>query len=416
MSASGVVSWQVMYRRHGKQSSSTFDTEAGASSFARLIDDVGVERALEVLEARERAGAAQGPSPTLAAFGHGSLDARTGIDPATRQRYHRQLDSVFGSLLQMPIDAIMHDDVRAWVNRTAAAKKEDGSPKTSGKTLSNWRGLLSSIFKEALRQGLVTSNPCVGIRISRTEQREMTFLTPSEFAHVLAHTRSYGSGMVALMAATGLRFGEASALQVRDVDFGSGTLTVSRAWKESEDDEPAADGKRATRKRVLGPPKSKKSRRTIHVPGQVLDILTTAAAGLSAEDFFFRTPGRTDGERDWNAKAGVPWTHDKFGRRVWVPAIHAARSEALHDAKTGTCQYARLVKDPRVHDLRHTAASWMLAGGTPIAAVSRHLGHESITTTVDRYGHLDPSVARQAADAAAAALSTAIPLSALHHG
>ncbi|WP_425471230.1 hypothetical protein [Xylanimonas allomyrinae] len=52
----------------------------------------------------------------------------------------------------------------------------------------------------------------------------------------------------------------------------------------------------------------------------------------------------------------------------------------------------------------------MLAGGTPIAAVSRHLGHESITTTVDRYGHLDPTVARQAADAAAAALAVAIPI------
>jgi len=50
----------------------------------------------------------------------------------------------------------------------------------------------------------------------------------------------------------------------------------------------------------------------------------------------------------------------------------------------------------------------MLGAGVPIAAVSRHLGHESITTTVDRYGHLDPAIARQAADATEAALNAAL--------
>ena len=47
-------------------------------------------------------------------------------------------------------------------------------------------------------------------------------------------------------------------------------------------------------------------------------------------------------------------------------------------------------RDVRVHDLRHTHASWLIAAGVPLPVIQRRLGHESITTTVDRYGHLAP--------------------------
>jgi len=47
-----------------------------------------------------------------------------------------------------------------------------------------------------------------------------------------------------------------------------------------------------------------------------------------------------------------------------------------------------LEKDTRIHDLRHTHASWLIAAGRPLPSIQRRLGHESITTTVDTYGHL----------------------------
>jgi integrase len=47
---------------------------------------------------------------------------------------------------------------------------------------------------------------------------------------------------------------------------------------------------------------------------------------------------------------------------------------------------------PRIHDLRHTHVSWLIAQGVQLPAISRRLGHESITTTNDRYGHLLPEV------------------------
>ncbi|MEV1244365.1 tyrosine-type recombinase/integrase [Nonomuraea sp. NPDC050022] len=68
---------------------------------------------------------------------------------------------------------------------------------------------------------------------------------------------------------------------------------------------------------------------------------------------------------------------------MWKPAIKAAG----------------LFADTTFHDLRHTFASTALAEGVPISEVSKWLGHESITTTVDLYGHLIPEASARAREA-----------------
>ena len=65
----------------------------------------------------------------------------------------------------------------------------------------------------------------------------------------------------------------------------------------------------------------------------------------------------------------------------------------------------RLTKRPRVHDLRHTHASWMIAAGVDLFVLQRRLGHESITTTTETYAHLLPDQQAAAAAAAGRALS-----------
>lgn len=60
---------------------------------------------------------------------------------------------------------------------------------------------------------------------------------------------------------------------------------------------------------------------------------------------------------------------------------------------------------PRVHDLRHTCASWMIGAGVPLVVVSRHLGHEDITTTANVYSHLDRRSFDDAAEAIGRMLS-----------
>ena len=77
------------------------------------------------------------------------------------------------------------------------------------------------------------------------------------------------------------------------------------------------------------------------------------------------------------------WFHD----HVWGPAMAELAGQGL------------LSDRPVPHDLRHTHASWLLAARVPIHSVSARLGLESITTTVNTYGHLVNDADRLAADA-----------------
>lgn len=70
-----------------------------------------------------------------------------------------------------------------------------------------------------------------------------------------------------------------------------------------------------------------------------------------------------------------------------------------------------LTKSPRIHDLRHTHTSCLIADGVNLYTVARRLGHESITTTADVYGHLMPDQQVRAAQAATRALAGHQPVS-----
>ncbi|MBX6384218.1 MAG: tyrosine-type recombinase/integrase [Microbispora sp.] len=77
-------------------------------------------------------------------------------------------------------------------------------------------------------------------------------------------------------------------------------------------------------------------------------------------------------------------------------------------ASTTSAKAAGLLPDTTFHDLRHTFASTALAEGVPISEVSRWLGHESITTTVDLYGHLVPEASERARSALDSAFRSAL--------
>jgi integrase len=112
----------------------------------------------------------------------------------------------------------------------------------------------------------------------------------------------------------------------------------------------------------------------------VLDALLPHIAGRQDDEFVFTVPG------------GQPVRHSNWYNRVWLPTLDRANALGMK-------------KRPRIHDLRHSHVSWLIAAGRPVPAISRRLGHESITTTIDRYGHMLPDVD----DDTIAALELAMP-------
>ena len=112
----------------------------------------------------------------------------------------------------------------------------------------------------------------------------------------------------------------------------------------------------------FGPPKTRAGRRVVPLPRSVVDVLTDHAAGLAPDDLVFTSP------------KGEPVRLSLFRRRHWAPAVQAAGLEPL-----------------RIHDLRHTAVAFWIAAGANPNEVKARAGHTSVTTVLDRYGHLLPT-------------------------
>lgn len=377
--ADGTVVYQVLYRLGGKQTSEMHVTRKSAEAMVGLIGKVGLARALEIVADRR----ALEKVPTLREWGTHHIEHRTGITAGTRRRYTRSLASDFPEMVDLPVSLITRETVSAWVNRLA----REG---VSAKTIANKHGFLFSVMRAAVLAEHIDRNPCEGTRLPASERREMVFLTPDEFDQLLEHVRPDARDVVTVLVATGLRWGEATALQVRDWDRAARRLTVSRGWKYT-----------GTSDRELSAPKTRRSRRTLAVGEPAASILDAAADGRSAGDFLFTTP------------SGTPWRGHNFHEQVWQPAVAYAnatypRDDGGNERFNGAPRPAWRVpsaeplgKRPRIHDLRHTCASWLLAKGVTLPVVQAYLGHESITTTVDRYGHLEPAHLQVAASALA---------------
>lgn len=361
----GTVAYRVMFRIGNKQVSEGFDDAATAESFRLLVERIGGQAARDLRGARTAAAG----TPTLAAWFETYLTSLTGVTAGTVAEYRRLADRTWMPQLgELPVDMVAKEHVTAWVGKQAKTLTRRGTP-TAAKTIKNAHSLLSSTIFAAVEEGLRGSNPCRGVTLPKGQREEMTFLTESEFAQLLGVVPAYWQPLVLTFAGTGLRWGEATALQWRDVDLDADVpvLRVARAFK------------RGVSVRELGAPKTSRSRRTISLPPEVVDALRPLQGKGEAHVF--------------TGPAGGLVHHQVFHPRIWRPAV----------AQAG------IGKTPRIHDLRHTHASWLIAAGVPLPIVQRRLGHESIQTTVDTYGHLADNALQIASDASSRALSLAVP-------
>lgn len=372
--ASGDVTWRVQFRIDGRMHGKTFVHQDGAVSFGRLVDTVGGDAALKVLEARQSKNA---DMPTLREFTARYLDVDsgmlTGIEPGTRKGYERAAHASFLQILgEYPVDVIGKTEVGKWL----AWQEQQPSHRTPGqkiaaKTIRNYHSILSAVMGAAVGQKLRDDNPAYRTRLSRGVKREAVFLTPDEFATVLYFIPDRYQGLVLFLAGTGCRWGEATAITWGNVTVrkqGAATVRIEKAWKKGETGAP-----------VLKHPKSERGRRTISLTPDVVVAMGDPGA---ASELVFR--GVFSGGHIW---------HHRFMESNWNPAVDKAMDKRL-------CKEAGLTvltRRPTIHDLRHSHASWLIAGGAPLPYVQARLGHESINTTVGVYGHLVPDAHEQMA-------------------
>lgn len=120
---------------------------------------------------------------------------------------------------QLPLDAIAPDDVREWMTWQQSAVAMSGG--TLGhKSIKNAQGLLSTVLAAAVEAGHIPTNVAAGLALPKSPHVEdHVFLTSEELGTELRAVDDHWRPLVLLLVGTGLRWGEATALTVGDVDL-----------------------------------------------------------------------------------------------------------------------------------------------------------------------------------------------------
>lgn len=235
---------------------------------------------------------------------------------------------------------VQHSEVQAWVN--------DLSRERSASVVLRAFGVLKGVYDTAVRDGRIVRTPVEGVQLPKKTRKRRVYLTPRQLSTLASCSGVYGP-LILVLGLCGLRWGEATALTVRDVDFDRNRIHVSKSVTK------------VGKSFELGTPKSNKARDVPMFP-PVATALREAVKGKRPTELIFTGEGG-----GYVAPQSLGENH-----RCWYrTAIEKSGVPPL------TC-----------HDLRHTAASIAVHSGANVKAVQRMLGHSSAAMTLDTYADL----------------------------
>ncbi len=277
---------------------------------------------------------------TFAVFSERWLSAYAEIKtkPSTLRSYR---DIIKNHLIPFMGDYLLKDIDTIMLQEYVASRLKKVKPKT----VINEIVPVKEMFKHAVRWGYLKSNPAEGVERPRVEKEEMEILTPGEIKQFLEHvTLKYRTFFLTAIL-TGLRRGELLGLQGEDIDWNHNQIHVKRSlWKGQ-----------------IVSPKTRASVRKVDMSPYLANELRQHKFKYLIGDsgFVFSNP------------EGKPLDPDSLVKRQFHPALKRAGAKRV-----------------RFHDLRHTNVALRLEQGQNIKYIQNQLGHASIQTTIDRYGHL----------------------------
>lgn len=337
------------------------DGKRRAQSFDRLTDAKRFQRATEVDKDRQQWLDPRLGQTAFDKWAQTRLDSKHDLRPSTRATdtsYMRNhVAPGFGGT---PLARIRPLEVQEWVNGLAAKG-------LAPKTVRECYRLMAATMRAAVDARLIVESPCRGINLPRTPRQEQRFLTAEEVESLADSVDAHYRALVLSAVYLGCRWGEFAGLKRKNLDLLRRRVQVVGTLEDI-----------GGRVRYVADTKTKTSRRSLSVPRFLADELATYLGEAPASDFVFVT------------KRGLPLRRGAFRGSVWLPAIRSAGLAPL-----------------RFHDLRHTCAGLLIAEGAHPKEIQARLVHSSITTTLDRYGHLMPSLDDKLTDRLDAARSMA---------
>lgn len=238
------------------------------------------------------------------------------------------------------VDQITTGDVRKWQNNII----KQGYSNTYINTVNKQ---LVAIFNFAIKFYGLQQNPATlaGNIGAKKPDKEMNILTPDQFDILIESVDNIEIKTIfTILFYSGLRIGELQALTWNDIDMQRHMIQVNKTFTKIKG------------KEVITTPKTRKSVRSVSVPSHAIDLLL------------------------------------EYKKRLYEPKnrVFSISRSGLRSALNKATK-ANDLPHIRIHDLRHSHASLLINHNINILAISERLGHESIDTTLNTYGHLYPS-------------------------
>jgi integrase len=257
---------------------------------------------------------------------------------STVRGYERGLRRVKQGLGDRRLSELTHREVQAFVDQLV-------SEGHASSTIRNTLDPLRAICRHAAKRGAIAVNPTADLDVPHDRGAEQRVVSRREASELLDALPESERPFWATALYTGLRSGELRALRWSDIDLDKRLIRVSRSWDDNGSEvEPKTEG----------------SRRTVPIVPRLAKLL----------DAHRERTERGDDDLVFGAAASRPFERSTIRRR----ALSAWKDKGLAPLK--------------VHECRHTAASFLIASGLNAKAVSTILGHASIAITFDRYGHM----------------------------
>jgi integrase len=335
--ASGATRYMVRYRQPNNVSTKKrgFETKREAEAFAANVETTKLQGSYVAPSLGRITVGELGPAWLVRQEGHMKWSGWRSYESAWRIYVEPRWGRV-------RIFDVRHSDVAAWVAEMSA---------TRGPVIVQTAySVLARVLDDAVRDRLLASNPARGVKLPKRAPRRNVYLTATQL-HMLADESGRYRSLVLLLGVGGLRWGEAAALRVCDIDWLHRRVHLHR--------NAVTVGKQT----VVGSLKSGKNR-TVVLPGFVVEALSATAEGKGRDELLW--PSQTGG-----------YLAPPAASQSWLSGA-VARCQVLDST------FPRIT----AHALRHTAASLAISAGANPKVVQRMLGHASAAMTLDVYADL----------------------------
>jgi integrase len=333
----------VFSKRDNKKIRKTFGNKAEAKTWRRDADSQ-LERGS--LRAPTRTTLRETAEAWLSGAESGEIRNNSGhpYKPSTLRGYRQALEErVLPQIGGAKLSEITTADLQVLVDRWQAER-------TPASTIRNTIKPLQAIYRRAKSRGRLPVNPTRDLELPAARPREVEIVSPEVASRLLEALPAEDRLVWATALYAGLRYGELRALRWGAVDTAGGKIAVRESWDPKE-----------------GPiaPKTRTSRRAVPMPGLLRDLFVERRMSGDVDD----------------------------AELVFGP-FHAT---ALYRRADEAWKEAGLTDRLRLHQARHTYASFMIAAGVNAKALASYMGHSSIKVTFDLYGHLMPGAEAEAA-------------------